>query len=239
MSSSGLADSALVSAVLHVGNLVPRVGHSVLWRGSGNRVITTGALLRRTHVRISGDHNRFIAAPRARLTGVRVVIRGAGNTLRVDRGARLKQGSILWIEGSDCEIRIGEGTTIESATLAATETRTRIDIGRDCMLATDVDIRTGDSHAIFDRRTLQRVNPAADVEIGDHVWLGHGAQVLKGVRLPPGSVVGAASVVTRAIDEENVVVAGVPARVVRRDVQWTRSRTTELPAEVLLTGHVR
>lgn len=236
---SPVADSALAGAVLHLGNLVPRAGHSVLWRGRGNRVVTTGALLRRTRVRIAGDGNRFVAGPRARLTGVTVVIRGTGNTVRIDRGARLKQGSILWIEGSDCEISIGAETTIESATLAATEARTRIHIGRDCMLSTDVDIRTGDSHAIFDRRARRRVNPAADVEIGDHVWLGRGTQVLKGVRLRSGSVVGAASVVTRAIDEENVVVAGVPARVVRRDIHWTRSRATELAGEAVPVGHLQ
>ena len=56
---------------------------------------------------------------------------------------------------------------------------------------------------------------AGDVVIGDDCWIGGGAILCPGVRIGPRSVVGAGSVVVRDV-EPDVVVAGNPARVVRR-----------------------
>ena len=52
------------------------------------------------------------------------------------------------------------------------------------------------------------------VTIGNDVWIGHGAVILKGVRIGDRSVVGARAVVTRDVPADTVV-AGNPARVVK------------------------
>ena len=52
------------------------------------------------------------------------------------------------------------------------------------------------------------------VVIGDSVWIGAGAIILPGVSIGPKSVVAAGSVVTRSVPG-GVLVAGVPARVIR------------------------
>jgi acetyltransferase-like isoleucine patch superfamily enzyme len=51
--------------------------------------------------------------------------------------------------------------------------------------------------------------------IEDDVWIGHGATVLKGVRIGRGAVVAAGAVVTRNV-EPYTVVGGVPARLIGR-----------------------
>lgn len=56
-------------------------------------------------------------------------------------------------------------------------------------------------------------NPS-DVIIGDNVWIGEGAKVLKGVTIGRNSVIGAGSVVTKNIPED-VVVAGNPCKIIR------------------------
>jgi len=56
------------------------------------------------------------------------------------------------------------------------------------------------------------------------VWVGARALILKGTRVPPDSVVAAAAVVTQAFDEPGVVLAGHPARVVKRGIRWTPER---------------
>ena len=56
---------------------------------------------------------------------------------------------------------------------------------------------------------------AGHVTVGNDVWIGHGAVILPGVRIGNGAVVGANAVVTRDV-EPYTIVAGVPARVVRR-----------------------
>ena len=55
----------------------------------------------------------------------------------------------------------------------------------------------------------------ADIVIEDNVWLGSGAVVLQGVRLGKGSVIGAGAVVMKDVPPHTVV-AGVPARVIKR-----------------------
>ncbi|MDD5247876.1 MAG: DapH/DapD/GlmU-related protein [Rhodocyclaceae bacterium] len=59
---------------------------------------------------------------------------------------------------------------------------------------------------------------ALPIEIGDGCWIGARTIILGGVRMGPGCVVGAGSVVTRNVPA-NVLVAGVPARVVRELVE--------------------
>jgi phosphonate metabolism protein (transferase hexapeptide repeat family) len=52
------------------------------------------------------------------------------------------------------------------------------------------------------------------VEIGNDVWIGHGATVLPDIRIGDGAVVGAGAVVTRNV-RPYAIVAGIPARFVR------------------------
>jgi maltose O-acetyltransferase len=53
------------------------------------------------------------------------------------------------------------------------------------------------------------------VRIGDYCWIGSGAILLPGVELGPRTIVGAGSVVTKSFSG-NVVVAGNPARVIKK-----------------------
>ena len=55
----------------------------------------------------------------------------------------------------------------------------------------------------------------AAVDIGDDVWIGHGAIILQGVSLGEGCIVAAGSVVTRDVAPYSIV-GGNPAAVIRR-----------------------
>ena len=56
----------------------------------------------------------------------------------------------------------------------------------------------------------------SEVVIGDNVWIGAGAIILPNVKITNHVVVGAGSVVNKSISEEWVVVAGNPAKIVKR-----------------------
>lgn len=58
--------------------------------------------------------------------------------------------------------------------------------------------------------------PAAPIEISERCWIGANSVILPEVKLLPGTIVGAGSVVTRGFGEPHVVVAGNPAKIVRR-----------------------
>jgi len=94
-------------------------------------------------------------------------------------------------------------------------------IGYDCMLATEIVFRPNDMHPIFDLSgTL--INRAKPIIVRDHVWIGQRAMIIKGVEIGAGAIVGIASVVTKAIPPA-CAVGGVPAKIIRRNVGWTRS----------------
>jgi acetyltransferase-like isoleucine patch superfamily enzyme len=89
------------------------------------------------------------------------------------------------------------------------------------MFSEDVQIRTSESHPIFDE-TRTRVNPGKSIRVGDHVWVGSGALILKGAQVGGGTVIGARSVVTRQHVETNVILARSPASIVRTGIRWAR-----------------
>ncbi|MBS0363775.1 MAG: acyltransferase [Proteobacteria bacterium] len=144
-------------------------------------------------------------------------------------------GVIRLVRGDGGLIRIGENTTFNQVGLSMHE-RGRIVFGRDCMLSTDIHMDPSDMHPIFDRASGQRLNPAQDIEIGDHVWLGTRVLVLKGAKIGDGAIVGAGSIVSGTLPP-NTLSLGTPARVIREDVAWTRD--FDAPADMVLPPTLR
>ena len=169
---------------------------------------------------VRGDNNTIKCETKP--LGSKIWIYGSNNTIEISEDVVFKSGKI-WIEDSNNKIKIGKGTTIEEAELAVAEHGTSIVIGCDCMLSSGIRISTTDSHSIIDNETKSRINPAKDVVIDDHVWIGHNVSICKGVHIGHDVIIGTNSVVTHDIPP-SVVVAGVPARVVRANVTWDRKR---------------
>ncbi len=101
---------------------------------------------------------------------------------------------------------IGRGTFIQASG--------EVEIGANVLIAPYVKIWSSD-HS-FDGPGLirQQGHRFAKVTIGDDVWIGTGAIILRGVRVGTGAIIGAGSVVTRDVDQYTIV-AGNPARTVR------------------------
>ncbi|GHT37488.1 hypothetical protein AGMMS49593_04620 [Endomicrobiia bacterium] len=97
-----------------------------------------------------------------------------------------------------------------------------IRIGNDCMFGWDITIFASDFHTLFNKETGIPVNNAKDVVIGDHVWVGYGVVVMKSSKVASNSVIGARAVVAGHFDETNIVLAGNPAAVVKRGINWSR-----------------
>lgn len=98
-----------------------------------------------------------------------------------------------------------------------------VSIGRYCQLAPHVALyavnhpldylTTYVNKRLFDKE-LKRHNISSWIQIGNDVWMGHGAFVLSGVKIGNGAVVGAGAVVTKDVPDFGVVV-GNPAKLIK------------------------
>jgi acetyltransferase-like isoleucine patch superfamily enzyme len=171
-------------------------------------------------IAVNGKCNYIKISKGVRLVDLKVEITSDANEIFIGDNCRITGSIICKIRGGS-RLLIGDGTSIGGAALVLGEGKS-IHIGSDCMLAYQIDIRTTDSHGIYDMDTGRRINPAASIVIGDHVWLGARVKLRKGAEVASGSVVAADSVVTKSFVQKNVLLAGIPARIVREGVEWRR-----------------
>jgi len=193
-------------------------------KGKGNVLEYRKARLKDVRIKIRGNGNTIRIDEGCRLQSVEIVVFGDHHSIHLQPGVTFNRGGTLWMEDSHGQLSIGERTSIEDAHLAVTEPHSQLKIGCDGMLAYDIDIRTGDSHSILDAATGVRLNPPRNVRMGDRVWVAAHCQILKGVEIAHDTIVGTGSVVTKGFGESGVVIAGNPAKVVRRGVRWVREK---------------
>ena len=122
---------------------------------------------------------------------------------------------------------VGDYSLLNGALVMCEE---RVEIGSNCLISWNVGIADSDFHPIDP--ALRRLDSLAlapflkdrparpkigtrPVIIGDNVWIGMNALILKGVTIGENSVVAGGAVVTKPVPA-NVVVAGNPARIVKR-----------------------
>ena len=132
-----------------------------------------------------------------------------GDGVSIGYGARLECVTTYGGETYAPTLVIGDGTTAEfHLHIGCAE---RVVIGRDCIIAGHVLITDHDHGFDLMRPLHGQPLTVAPVEIGDHVFVGEFAAILKGVHVGDHAVIGAHSVVTRDVPA-GAVVAGAPAR---------------------------
>lgn len=189
-------------------------------KGVGNTISVDGKLVG-TKIYVNGNNNNIHISANAILRNTCIYIKGNGHTLSIASFVAIKQAEI-WMEDNYTELSIGERTTVEEAHLAVTEDHSKLNIGNDCMFAKKIEVRTGDSHAIFNNNG-ERINPAADVVIGNRVWVGNSAILLKGVHIGDNAIIATGAVVTKSVPPHSIA-GGNPAKIIKENVYWTRER---------------
>lgn len=133
-------------------------------------------------------------------------------------------GQLFVIENSRLEV--GDGTTVGYDYFFYSPLNSYLTIGKDCMLSHRVGLYAQDGHAIFDLKSMKRINNHNGTSIHDHVWVGYNATILKNVTVGTGAIIGADAHVNKSVPN-NCVVSGNPAVVIKKDVAWTRKNGTE------------
>ncbi len=184
---------------------------------------------------------------------VNVSFRGQGNILFLEDGVQIKDSKIEFFSNNAVvylsknapryysvsihvygatSVFIGKSCSFNKQLTLVTSERQNIIIGNDCMFSFGIYVRCADPHLIYDISSKKRINPSKSVIIGDHVWIGQSALILKGTTIGSGSIVSANAVTTKKYPS-NSCIAGNPARIVKENVFFTRDcvhdwQTTEM-----------
>jgi acetyltransferase-like isoleucine patch superfamily enzyme len=163
--------------------------------------------------------SRFLTPYGRRLSLDGLAFIGPKVTLQIGRDARVELGRWSWL-GEGTKIRCHEGVvSIGAKTVLGQECTIsayqRVSIGRECVVADRA------MFIDFDHGTVEVERPIRlqgiykrDVQVGNNVWIGYGACILRGVTIGDNAVIGTLSVVTKDVPA-NAVVGGVPAKVLR------------------------
>jgi len=181
------------------------------------------ALLDHTAIEVYGQNNRIVICPGTKLRHCHVIIYGNHNLIHVGENGLFLETE-FFIEDDDNEITVGPNARFCGKTQLAAIEGTKITSGPDSLFSSNIQFRTGDSHSIVSMESGRRINLSADIEIGEHVWIGSNVICLKGGCVPDHCLVGAGSVVTKKFCTPHCAIGGVPAGVIKEKIDWLYER---------------
>lgn len=133
--------------------------------------------------------------------------------LVINGAVRLLSGATLQVQ-QNASIDIGQAYINHDATIIAAN---NMKLGNGLLISRNVTIFDSDFHTILDKDGNQ-INTIKNIEIGDHVWVGVNATLLRGTKIGKGAVIAAGAVVGGKI-REGTMAAGNPARSYS-EIQW-------------------
>ncbi len=175
--------------------------------GNDNTVIIDDSLFvkKTLNITIKGDNNRIIL----------------GKNIKVIDNLNIQ---IL----EDCcngEIVIGDNCSFWSTLIQTCELCSKILIGEDCMFSYNTTVMNSDGHCIFQDDRL--INIGKEIKINNHCWIGYNAMVYKNSFIAENSIVGRNAFVSGKFKTGNVVLAGLPARIIKENINWSRETVNE------------
>ncbi len=197
-----------------------------------------------------GDNSFIGSLPN--LLNSQIVFKGTGNILFCEEGLTLKDASITFEQDNALAVirktkhplklnlhvwngsvfYLGSDSYINpEGIFAVISEQKKAIIGNDSLFSRDIWLRTSDGHLIYDSKTHNRINPSKDILIGDHVWIGQNALILKGTTIGSGSIIGAGAVCAGKKIPSNTSWAGNPAKLIATDIFFSKKGTARLTAE--------
>lgn len=212
--------------------------------GKNNLLVPTRVISKKTSVIFTKKsmNNVFEIGENTLFANSRVLINGKNNKITIGKNCKIKENTYIEIVGDNCSIDIGDnvyirgvnislcpnnnhlviggGSFISYGCVIGVSEETTITIGKELMCSSDVMIRSSDGHLVT--KDGIQINKGKDVVIEDHVWLNPSSTILKGAYIPRNSIVSSYTLVNKKYDEPNVLLAGQPAEIKKRGINWVQ-----------------
>ncbi len=131
------------------------------------------------------------------------------------------RGLKLVLNAKNSRVTVGKNSLFSGGNIVLSgENNLSVKIGNNCYFGSNLNIRTSDAHSLIDNISQEILNKGEDIIIGNNVWLANNVTVNKGVKLSDYTVVASNSLVNKKFNENNILIAGIPARVNKKDISW-------------------
>lgn len=194
----------------------------VLENGTGHEIcLNDFDKVKNIFVKLRGRQDKtnqlIIELPQPQKLEINLLFNGQNNIVRFGENCFGKWGIASYQNNNKCSI--GKGTSCSGPTYISL-INNDLQIGENCMFSNNIHI-WGDGHSVLSWPDKKVVNiPVEPIKIGNHCWVGERVTLTKNAQIPDDCIVGIASVVTKKFEEGHVVLAGAPAKIVRRNVTW-------------------
>ena len=188
---------------------------------------------KRVNLSIQGENNTIIIKKLNNTGSGYISIFIAGNNCKitlqegilVSTGLTIIMGQIHPNFGpiNKSSLNIGQDTYLGKCNISTYNSNTQIEIGKNCMFSYDIDLFHSDGHPIYNLEKNKIINKVNSMKIGNHVWIGAKAIILKNTIIPDNCIIGMASVVSPTTfkgEEGNCIAAGNPAKIRKRQITW-------------------
>jgi len=184
------------------------------------------------YLQIHGKGNEVVLCRKSK---TKVIIYGNNNKVFIDESIK-RFPCTVYIGVADCPtdgctVTVKKGCTSNGITIRCFEDNSKVEIGEDCMFSANIAIECTDTHAVFDINTKELLNAGSFVKLGNHVWVGADTSILKNTNIPNNCIIGRQSLVTKSFEEENCLIAGSPAQIKKKNINWSRLRPKQYQAQ--------
>lgn len=138
-----------------------------------------------------------------------------GTIVIPDGRTTIGQGSRLSV-GKNAVLSFGKNFVNSAGmTIICTDS---ISFGDDVLVSWETLIMDSDWHSMRDTQTGEILQWQEPISIGDNVWICCRSTILKGSNVANGSVIAAGAVISGKYDTENVILGGVPAKIIKHNM---------------------
>lgn len=135
---------------------------------------------------------------------------------RIERDAHIGRGAIICIN-SNGMLRVGTNFAISGTTSFVCSKK--IDIGHNVQFSWNSLVMDSDAHKIYDEHGCL-ISNSGSIIIGDKVWIAANVTILKNSIVNNNCIIACNSLVNKPVLSDNCIIAGTPAKVVKKIVNW-------------------
>lgn len=161
---------------------------------NGNKFIGSTPVMKNSTMNFKGEDNILYCEDGVTLVNSKLIFNGSGSVIY------LRKNYFEYIlnvtVNNSCTFYMRKDNYINGTLNVVVSEHTNVFIGNNGLFSFGIWLRTADPHLIYDCKNGKRLNYSKSIYLGDHIWVGQSAMILKGTSVESGSIIGAMSLVS-------------------------------------------